>query len=393
MLKKSIKIYMTLILFAVLLLVQSCQAWYIKYGIVDEQALKSLDSVPKLVNAIENQEIEALAALQAMGTKAVQAEEALVASLTKPLDFSPQAFDIESQMEFKAAAAQALVQIANNSKSEDLVFSFVDQLAHSAVNFKHNLEKDWIEALGYECWPTRLTAIRVLRLTGSETTIVAEAIAAALGDSSKDVRMEALLALRELEVATQEVVDALNKLAENKEEDHSVKQVAFETARKLRFKLLANKSSKKTKPPLSPPVDIKEKTPAIVVAVFEIQDKTKLFSPETINQLSDFLEAKLTDVADFRVVPRQQLKKRMNAIKKESYKNCYDEDCHIELGREVSAQKSLATKLLKIGDKCSVMSVLYDLKTQTSEKSSSAELECSESALMDGIKAIANHLK
>ena len=57
----------------------------------------------------------------------------------------------------------------------------------------------------------------------------------------------------------------------------------------------------------------------------------------------------------------------MKEQKKETYKSCYDQSCQIEMGRELAAEKTLATWVLKVGETCQVTATLYDLKKGTTE--------------------------
>ena len=86
------------------------------------------------------------------------------------------------------------------------------------------------------------------------------------------------------------------------------------------------------------------------------------------------------------------LKARMLEQKTGSYRVCYDSSCQIELGREVAAQKTLATRILKVGASCVITSQLYDLKTSTTEKAATARVDCSADKLLEGLDQIARQL-
>ena len=75
-----------------------------------------------------------------------------------------------------------------------------------------------------------------------------------------------------------------------------------------------------------------------------------------------------------------------------SYKQCFDQTCQIELGKAISAQKSLAVKLLRVGGKCAITASLCDLATETTERGASTRTECSDEALMDGMDHVARQL-
>jgi hypothetical protein len=132
--------------------------------------------------------------------------------------------------------------------------------------------------------------------------------------------------------------------------------------------------------------------PSPIVAVFDVQDASEKFNTKTLDQLTDYLSAKLTEVAGYKVIPRDQIRVRLKGEQSESYKQCYDQSCQIELGRSLAAQKTLSTKLLQVGRKCAISSVLYDLKTETAEKAASVDTDCSDDALMGGMAETASKL-
>ena len=133
------------------------------------------------------------------------------------------------------------------------------------------------------------------------------------------------------------------------------------------------------------PSYVRKQGQKVIVAVFNIQDATGEFEPKLLDQLTDYYCGMLTQSLGFKVVPRDQIKKRLSQQKKESYQACYDQSCQIEIGKASAAQKSIATKLIKIGDRCTLVSTMYDLKTQTSEKAANAITDCTPDSLMNGI--------
>lgn len=131
---------------------------------------------------------------------------------------------------------------------------------------------------------------------------------------------------------------------------------------------------------------------AVILAVFDIEDVTKQLKAQDILQVQEFLETRLTEVGCFKIIPREQLRQRLLQEKVGSYRACFDEACQIELGKEVAAEKSLSTRILKVGSTCVVTSKLYDLKTATSEKAASARVACSPEGLLNGMDQIATQL-
>lgn len=123
-----------------------------------------------------------------------------------------------------------------------------------------------------------------------------------------------------------------------------------------------------------------------VIAVFDIEAKDTSLSVKTLSSLTDYLTASLA--ASYRVVPRAEVKARLREGQKESFNACVDESCQIAIGKELAAQKSLQTKIARIGKTCITSSVLYDLTRGTSETSATAEGPCTEEAAVKSLKQI-----
>ena len=129
-----------------------------------------------------------------------------------------------------------------------------------------------------------------------------------------------------------------------------------------------------------------------IVAVFNIEDKGAGLSRGLLIRLSDFMSMNLATTGKFQVVPRDQVKKRLVMQKRRSYRQCYDESCQIEIGKELSAQKSLTTMIMKLGSRCMVTTVLHDLRKAVSDGGASAEGGCSEKGIVQSIKVVVQKL-
>ncbi|HOX47467.1 MAG TPA: SUMF1/EgtB/PvdO family nonheme iron enzyme [Myxococcota bacterium] len=127
-----------------------------------------------------------------------------------------------------------------------------------------------------------------------------------------------------------------------------------------------------------------------IVAVFDLEVKGTKLDKGTVDRLTDYLGSLLASKG-FQVVPRAQLKERLVQAKKGSYKACYDESCQIEVGKELAAQKTLASQILKLGSKCKVTLNLLDLKKAASEGAGTASGKCGEDEVVESLeKAVAN---
>lgn len=128
-----------------------------------------------------------------------------------------------------------------------------------------------------------------------------------------------------------------------------------------------------------------------IVAVFAMEDRGSELDPATLANLTDYLATHLTE-GGYRVIPRSQVQQRLRAQKTESYKKCYDQSCQIEMGRELAAQKTLASQVLKVGKTCHLTAMLYDLRKATTELAATAESACEEEALMQAVRTVADKL-
>jgi hypothetical protein len=123
-----------------------------------------------------------------------------------------------------------------------------------------------------------------------------------------------------------------------------------------------------------------------ILAVFNIEVQRAKLSEEAIVALSDYLATQIAETGLYQIVPRDELKKRLTEQKQESYKACYEESCQIELGKELAAQKSLATRVILLGSSCKVTLTLFDLRTGTSERAATETGGCTEDGVVSSIE-------
>jgi hypothetical protein len=123
------------------------------------------------------------------------------------------------------------------------------------------------------------------------------------------------------------------------------------------------------------------------VAIFNIEAKLVALRPKVLLALSDYLATQLAASGAYRLIPRDQLKRRLSTEKRASYKACYEQSCQIEIGRELAAQKCLAAKIIKLGKVCTVSLELYDLRSATTERVASRKGGCREEDLTASIDA------
>lgn len=131
---------------------------------------------------------------------------------------------------------------------------------------------------------------------------------------------------------------------------------------------------------------------AVIIAVFNIEDRGAKLAKATLLRLSDYLAVKIAATGAYQVIPRDKLKERLVRQKRSSYKQCYAQSCQIEIGKELAAQKSLSTMVVKLGSKCNVTSVLYDLRKAASEGGASASGRCDEDGIVASLETVVRKL-
>ena len=129
-----------------------------------------------------------------------------------------------------------------------------------------------------------------------------------------------------------------------------------------------------------------------IVAVFTVEAKGLKVDAGLLDRLTDYLAGQIAAADTYQVVPRAQLKQRLTKQRKASYKSCVDQSCQIEIGRELAAQKSLATKIVQLGSRCMVIATLYDLKRAAAERGATAKGGCSEDQLVASLETVVKRL-
>ena len=132
--------------------------------------------------------------------------------------------------------------------------------------------------------------------------------------------------------------------------------------------------------------------PTVVVAVFDLEDKTGRIKQGAREAFIDYLTVRLAQSPRYRVVPRSQLQSLLRKQKTENYQACYDESCQIELGKALSAEMALSIRFLGSGELCVLTALLYDLRTETTEKAASIETTCTQASLLERVGELVDGL-
>jgi hypothetical protein len=145
-------------------------------------------------------------------------------------------------------------------------------------------------------------------------------------------------------------------------------------------------------PKVAPGQEIVPEQQKVIVAVFDIQDTTGNIGTQDQVKFTNYLGTLLAQTGKFKVVPRDQLRARLFEEKQGTYKQCYEESCQIELGKALAAQKTLATTVIRVGNRCAVTANLFDLRTETAEKGALVHTGCTLNELLNAMPLIAGQL-
>ncbi len=130
-----------------------------------------------------------------------------------------------------------------------------------------------------------------------------------------------------------------------------------------------------------------------IVAVFDIQTKFLKLSKAKQDMLTELLGQELGVDGIYQVMPPGDVKRALLEQSAESYKECYDEKCQVQLGRQLPANKLVTTTIMKTAGKCRVMASLYDLRKQTTDIVAKAKCACTEEGLVPAIEKVAAKLR
>ena len=133
-----------------------------------------------------------------------------------------------------------------------------------------------------------------------------------------------------------------------------------------------------------------------ILAVMDIQDNSGKLRSSDLSTATDLLRVLLLKADRFEVVDksRQEEKRRrvIEELRLESGDGCYDEECRVQLGRELAADTALICKIGALGSMCNLTCELIPLEKATADESGVAEFTCGADGLAGGVRAVARQL-
>ncbi len=131
--------------------------------------------------------------------------------------------------------------------------------------------------------------------------------------------------------------------------------------------------------------------PAPIVAMFDIENQGAPLDNDSMARLSNMMFGLLV-AGGFKLTPQDQVRQRVIELKRDSYKDCFDQSCQIELGKAVAAAKSMSTRVTRVGESCQVATAVYDLRTEATDSGASAEGPCTEAGVSLAIRRVVAQL-
>ena len=129
-----------------------------------------------------------------------------------------------------------------------------------------------------------------------------------------------------------------------------------------------------------------------ILAVMEIEDKSGALKANELENAGDYLRGQLVSTNEFKVVDRGRMQEKTESVvrrlKKDSWKECYDEQCRIELGRELAADTIMNCRVTALGKVCSFACELIPLATAASESGGLERFDCTLEGLAGAIDKV-----
>jgi len=126
--------------------------------------------------------------------------------------------------------------------------------------------------------------------------------------------------------------------------------------------------------------------------VFELELRNVRLKASMAKILRDYLSDRLAATGRYRVVPGDKTRAALNREQLRTKSSCFAKSCQIRIGQALAADRSLSTRVMRIGRRCTVTATLYNLETQVTEKGASAKAGCGEETLQGAIEQVVRQL-
>ncbi len=127
------------------------------------------------------------------------------------------------------------------------------------------------------------------------------------------------------------------------------------------------------------------------LAVLEIEDRSGQIPKELLAMASEYLRGKIIATDLFLAVPKDAVMRALiKEQKKESWRDCYDPMCRLDLGHAVAADTVIAAAVIRLGDSYTLSAELVDITKEVTIRGASVAFDGSEEsfkAVLDKVAA------
>ncbi|OGZ07556.1 MAG: hypothetical protein A3D65_03895 [Candidatus Lloydbacteria bacterium RIFCSPHIGHO2_02_FULL_50_13] len=367
----------------VLMISQGCAAWYKAYGFKSEEELKTLSAIPRLLDACENPHV----AKDYLVWQILGETEKYLANL------GPEALpELARALEHKkfdvfdcALRAMTIIIIKDTPRSSKLLEPIMDKVV-TAI-WKQRYSKAGRDRLKYTPIFSKLNLV-VPIMDKVDTAIWELKYGGGVQYSLKiigEYLPTAAALISQLEAGAQVEVQANARDPAGPSDKAPVKARAPLRSSAVQTVPIEEEAPlnlvKQPKRPMEQPKN------RPIVAVFGVENRAGLRRGE-IEELTRYIATKMVESGRYKIVPEAELKKILRKEKAASYEACFDEACQIEIGKELAAEKSLSTRIARLGDICIVSLQLYDLREAAAGRAASARGGCALQAVFASIDTV-----
>jgi len=125
------------------------------------------------------------------------------------------------------------------------------------------------------------------------------------------------------------------------------------------------------------------------VAVMEIEDRSASLDAKMLENAAEYLRGELAATNKFVLISKDRQREIMiKEQKKESWKECYDQQCRVQLGQALSADSILHSSVNLFGGVYTITIELVDLAKEATVKGAKAKFDGTEKGLMQALDKI-----
>ncbi len=126
------------------------------------------------------------------------------------------------------------------------------------------------------------------------------------------------------------------------------------------------------------------------LAVMEFEDRSGTLSKQVLSDATEYLRGALISANKYTVIATERQNQAMiKDMKKESYKECNDKNCQIQLGQALSADTILRTTVTRLGKTFVIASELIDLAKEATVVGAREKYDGTENSLSTALDNIA----